>query len=76
MEKGASFPNNWGLLLAGYDSNVLVDGSLPPVTSPSLTKFRKQVSAEPVTELFFLGSVYVVLTNQILFMQLSYFDSQ
>ena len=76
MEKGASFPNNWWVLLAGYDSNVLVNVSLPPVTSASLTKFRKQVSAEPVTELLFLGSVYVVLTNQILFMQLSYFDSQ
>ena len=25
MEKGASFPNNWGVLLAGYDSNVLVN---------------------------------------------------
>ena len=71
MEKGASFPNNWGVLLAGYDSNVLVNVSLPPVTSPSLTKFRKQVSAEPVAELLFLGSVYVVLTNQILFMQLN-----
>ena len=60
VEKRAScHANNWGVLLD--DSNVLVNVSLTPVTLNC--SFRKQVSAELVTELFFSGSVYVGLTN-------------